>query len=265
MATSKIQRATRERVLLLLKGFDLIENHRPDWLRNPKTGRRLEIDLYLPEVKVGIEVQGEQHFRFIPGLHSTQADFEAQQERDRVKKVICQQQGVFLYEVIKIGDIDGLIENIHEHHPDLGWELYKKNCAMKALGYFAEKMRVLGNTRRNRPQIESLSRRIISICKKYNIPIESVKPDPTIKKIQLTYNDHAIVRYDRQENWTKGKFGRRGALLRIEEGIAIVTDIYQRVHRFDLQNEGKEVDPKYAHIEWKLDMSTLPQPRTTPP
>jgi len=33
-------------------------NYRPDWLKNPKTGRNLEIDIWIPSLKVGIEYDG---------------------------------------------------------------------------------------------------------------------------------------------------------------------------------------------------------------
>ena len=40
----------------------IIQNYRPDWLKNPRTQRNLEIDIYLPEFKIGIEYQGGFHF-----------------------------------------------------------------------------------------------------------------------------------------------------------------------------------------------------------
>ena len=36
-------------------------NLRPQWLKNPKTGRCLELDIYYPDLKFAIEVQGFQH------------------------------------------------------------------------------------------------------------------------------------------------------------------------------------------------------------
>lgn len=72
-------------------------NYRPDWLRNPETGRNLEIDIYFPDIKVGIEVQGVQHGRPIKGLQRDFAAFEKQQRHDMAKLELCKQQGVTLY------------------------------------------------------------------------------------------------------------------------------------------------------------------------
>jgi hypothetical protein len=40
----------------------MITDYRPEWMRNPKTGKNLEIDVYLPEFALGIEYQGYRHF-----------------------------------------------------------------------------------------------------------------------------------------------------------------------------------------------------------
>jgi hypothetical protein len=72
------------------------ENLRPDWLRNPKTGRRLEIDRYYPDLKLGIELDGIQHGRFVKGMHkSYQAAIDGQ-ARDMAKIEQCKAQGVRL-------------------------------------------------------------------------------------------------------------------------------------------------------------------------
>lgn len=39
------------------------DNYRPEWLKNPKTGKFLEIDRYYPSLKLAFEFQGEQHFK----------------------------------------------------------------------------------------------------------------------------------------------------------------------------------------------------------
>lgn len=86
MATSKMQEETRSRLLAILTGFNFRENYRPDWLCNPETGRNLELDFFMPDLNVGIEVQGKQHYEFTPIFHSTEADFQAQLRRDQWKR-----------------------------------------------------------------------------------------------------------------------------------------------------------------------------------
>lgn len=38
-------------------------NYKPKWLKNPKTNNRLEIDIFIPQLKIGIEYNGEQHYK----------------------------------------------------------------------------------------------------------------------------------------------------------------------------------------------------------
>lgn len=76
-----------------------IHGLRPSWLQNPETGRNLEIDIYFPDIKVGIEIQGAQHGRPIVGMQRDFAAFERQQRHDMLKLELCKQQGVVLYQL----------------------------------------------------------------------------------------------------------------------------------------------------------------------
>lgn len=49
----------------------------------------LYLDFYLPLKRICVEVQGEQHFRFIPFYHQTTLGFIKSQKRDRQKKEWC--------------------------------------------------------------------------------------------------------------------------------------------------------------------------------
>jgi len=59
----------------------------------------MEIDFYLPNIKLGIEYQGEQHTRFIKGWHKTKELFEKVKERDKRKKELCSKKGIKLIEI----------------------------------------------------------------------------------------------------------------------------------------------------------------------
>ena len=48
-------------------------------------GGNLSYDFYLPQYNLLVEYQGEQHERYIKGLHKSKKDFENQQEHDRRK------------------------------------------------------------------------------------------------------------------------------------------------------------------------------------
>lgn len=72
---------------------------RPKFLRNPATGKNLEIDMYNKVLKLAVEYQGIQHYQFTPYFHKTELDFIKQQERDLLKKRLLQEQQIDLIEV----------------------------------------------------------------------------------------------------------------------------------------------------------------------
>ena len=81
---------------------------RPDFLRNEVTGYNLEIDLYNDDLKLGVEVQGDQHYKFIPFFHRNKDAFVKQRYRDEMKKLKCREEGITLIEIpYKVGE-DGL-------------------------------------------------------------------------------------------------------------------------------------------------------------
>ena len=64
----------------------------PPWL-----GRQ-RLDIYLPELKLAIEHQGEQHYRPVEAFGGAEA-FATTQERDIRKRELCQQNGVAVVDV----------------------------------------------------------------------------------------------------------------------------------------------------------------------
>jgi hypothetical protein len=72
---------------------------RPDFLKNDVTGYNLEIDLYNDELKLAIEVQGNQHYKFTPFFHRNKDAFLNQKYRDAMKKEKCKKNGITLIEV----------------------------------------------------------------------------------------------------------------------------------------------------------------------
>ena len=72
---------------------------RPSWLKNPHTKRKLEIDCYNAELRICVEVDGEQHSRFLPHFHKTYDNFLKQQERDLMKSKMILDRGLRLIRV----------------------------------------------------------------------------------------------------------------------------------------------------------------------
>jgi len=86
--------------LYLEKIFDKpFEKIRPDMLKNSVTGKNLELDLYNDELKLAIEYNGEQHYKFCPRIHKNYEHFQTQKYRDEMKKMLCQTNGITLIEV----------------------------------------------------------------------------------------------------------------------------------------------------------------------
>lgn len=70
----------------------IVRHHRPDWLD------KLELDIYLPEMKLAFEYQGQQHFHAIKAWGGEKA-LKDLQERDRKKAFLCNQKGITLISI----------------------------------------------------------------------------------------------------------------------------------------------------------------------
>lgn len=93
---------------------------RPPWLKNPSTGKNLEIDCYSSNVrtydgriiKLGCEYDGAQHRKVTPFFHKSDKDFEYQVKKDLYKSMICRKRGVILIHVpdtVAYSDLDRYI------------------------------------------------------------------------------------------------------------------------------------------------------------
>ena len=69
---------------------------RPDWLKNPVTGKNLELDGYCEEVKVAMEANGIQHYKIVKYFHKTKNDLDKQQVNDRIKVEECKKRNIDL-------------------------------------------------------------------------------------------------------------------------------------------------------------------------
>lgn len=76
----------------LFPNDEVIRHHRPQWLEG------LELDVYVPEKKIGFEYQGQQHYKPVEAWGGEEALVKVQ-ERDKRKKELCEDLQVKLIEV----------------------------------------------------------------------------------------------------------------------------------------------------------------------
>jgi hypothetical protein len=92
---------------------EILRHHRPDWLES------LELDIYIPELHLGIEYQGQQHFHAIEAWGGQEALTRVQQHDVR-KLELCRTAGV------KLLTVDYTEPLIEEHVRTLLTEFMRK-------------------------------------------------------------------------------------------------------------------------------------------
>lgn len=92
------------------------ENCRPNFLSNPVTGDRfnLELDCYEESLKLAVEYNGVQHYKYVPYFHKNKEAFYNQKYRDDLKRRLCKENRVNLIEVpntVEVSQIEGYLLN----------------------------------------------------------------------------------------------------------------------------------------------------------
>ena len=85
---SIIEKLTKRYFKTIFEDKNVKYNFRPDWLKNPLTGYNLELDIYYPDLKFAVEVDGFTHEISL-----------YQQKKDRIKDRICKERGIYLMRV----------------------------------------------------------------------------------------------------------------------------------------------------------------------
>lgn len=62
-------------------------------------GHRLFFDFYIKKIGVLIEVQGQQHTKFVSHFHSDRKAFLQQKERDNLKRIWAEESGNYLIRI----------------------------------------------------------------------------------------------------------------------------------------------------------------------
>lgn len=89
-------------------------NRRPDFLRNPVTGGNynLELDCYDENLRLAVEYNGAQHYKYIPYFHKNKEAFLNQKYRDELKRHLCKENKITLIEVpntINVNNIESYL------------------------------------------------------------------------------------------------------------------------------------------------------------
>ena len=95
-------------------------NVRPNFLRNPETGRLLELDCYNEDLKLGLEYNGSQHYVYNAQskFHKNYEEFISQVRRDMLKKELCDANDVYLITVPYNVAHDKIKNYIHDNLPN---------------------------------------------------------------------------------------------------------------------------------------------------
>jgi len=244
MSTSKLQEQTKERLRQLFSDLMFEENYRPDWLRNPETGYNLELDFWIPDLSAGIEVQGIQHQQYTPFFHRTEANFQAQLERDALKRQLCEQRGVCVYDVYEPGDIEMFLDATARSNPALSYELFKKNCALTSLSYWAAEIaRESRKKKPNQDKLQAYTGKVIHIAEKYNVPLLSVRADFELKKIQMAFFGRPVVRI--------ALYAEDGDVIQTRHAAAMQWEPGKTAH-LRWFNKQHHIDESYYDVEFDL-------------
>lgn len=95
----------RARSLLfdLFKGQMILEEVKLPGSRDSSKKSTLFLDFLLPNLNIGVEVHGEQHYKYIAFFHKTRAGFATCLRRDDLKQKWCELNGIDLI-VLKHSD-----------------------------------------------------------------------------------------------------------------------------------------------------------------
>lgn len=121
MSTSRMQQKTSWFLSTHFGRYRIEENKRPDWLITNR-GERLELDFYIEDLFLAIEVQGEQHYRFIPFFHKTYDGFRDRLRRDQIKANLCSKAGITLIEIYDEDDLEQLYQYLPAEDPEVSSE-----------------------------------------------------------------------------------------------------------------------------------------------
>lgn len=257
MSTSKLQYVTTQHIRQLFAGLLIKYNYRPDWLVNPVTERKLEIDIYVYDLKIGIEVQDGQHTKYTPFFHKGEDDFKAQVQRDEIKRHMLKEYGVRLYEIYKRADIEQMLDDMKSYNAELSHLVRDRNTSYTGLqNYMYEYGEELKKRNRDTKRIESLVSKIEHLVRKYDFSLKEVTPRK-VSQAELAFNSCPIVliKHTEAREWTEGAmFDVRPHRVAVAMPRKGMENNGKREFYFD-RYTGKQTNGG----SWFLDLNSLPE------
>ena len=114
-------------------------NAHPSFLKRKETGKTLELDIFIPKLKLAIEYNGKQHYF---DVYNNPKDFLKVKQRDKIKKDRCKKNGIKLI-IIKYNEWDGFPQtfiDILKKHIMISkkqimsfWKSFKKDSLYKEI------------------------------------------------------------------------------------------------------------------------------------
>lgn len=80
-------------------GYEVLVNKRPDFLKNPETGRNLELDIWVKDLNFAVEYNGSQHYYENIYFNVGTEKLLKMKERDKLKNDLCAKNGIYLITV----------------------------------------------------------------------------------------------------------------------------------------------------------------------
>ncbi len=80
----------REIIQDIFHGYNILEEVKLPGSVKPAKKSVLYLDFLIPNVKIGVEVHGQQHFKYTPFFHKSKAGFLNAKARDRDKAEWCE-------------------------------------------------------------------------------------------------------------------------------------------------------------------------------
>ena len=86
---SKYHMAARKLLHEMFLGYSILEEVKLPGSRDPAKKSTLFLDFFIPNLQLGVEVHGQQHYKFCKFFHKTKAGFLTSCKRDLIKEEWC--------------------------------------------------------------------------------------------------------------------------------------------------------------------------------